>query len=397
MTQLPDNRLNLQGPLIDFLHSVGTTGQAHDNFPQPGPARFDHMRSYLIALLANQASFSEPIEFRAGTLWFDLNDQSYKYRAENPGPIISTEGANFIDLANGIQLETGLSLATWYQEVKAIISGFDPGVSSIFSKLTNATADETMSAGSIVFVSNNRRVKLTDQSDPAESEPVGVTTTSANANEGVVIQHIGLARMRLEPGLTLHAGDKVWMASQGRGSNVEPGTGNIRQVGVVFDTSEYVGASSDPTALVLFNLSGVDTTSPAPLPPVPPMSFTAGANIGAGSIVYLDGVADNEVKPADATGLVKANTVVGVARNTALTGQTVLVDTFGPLTVLSDAAIIGTGMPLYLSLSTGKVTTVQPSVSGQVVLFLGYANTHTTLGFQPFTMTWAPRAPVVVA
>lgn len=397
MTQLPDNRLNLQGPLIDFDTTVGTTGQAHDTFPKPGPARFDQMRSYLIALLANQSSFSEPVEFRVGSLWFDLNDTFFKYRANNPGPIISTEGNNFIDLANGIKLDTGLSLADWYEEVKDIISGIDPGVSSIFSRLTNATADEAMSAGSIVYVSSNRRVKLADQTNPAKSEPVGVITVSANMNEGTVIQHIGLARLRMAPGLTLHPGDKVWMGAAGRGTNDEPATGNIRQVGVVFDTSDYVPTASDPTTLVLFNLAGVDATSPAPIV-VPPLEFIASGSIGAGAILYLDGSGSNKVSIADANVLGHCNTIVGVARNTVTVGQTVLVDTFGALTVLSDGTPpIGAGVPVYLSLSTGKVTATQPSTSGQVVAFLGYANTPTSGSFQNLTITWAPRAPVVVA
>jgi hypothetical protein len=405
MTLLPDNRINLQGPLVDFT-KVGTTGQAHDLFPQPGPARFDQMRSYLIALLANQSSFSEPIEFRVGSLWFDLNVNAFKYRAETPGPIISTEGSFFIDLANGILLEPGLSLEAWYQQVKEIITTIDPGVSSLFSKLTNATAEEAMSAGSIVYVSNNRRVKLTDQSLPTKSEPVGVTTTSANVNEGVVLQHIGLARVRMASGLTLSPGDKVWMGTMGRGTNDEPGTGEIRQVGVIFDTSDYVPSALESTALVLFNLGGIDTSSPAPVV-VPPMSFIAGVGgVAAGAVVYLDGIAPNEVKQARADSILHSNTVVGVARNTASVGGTVLVDTFGPLSVLSDASLISAGSPVYLSASifgVGKVhwsanVSLDPDfISGTVVLLLGYAITGTTLPFQPFTMVWAPRAPVVVA
>lgn len=396
MTLLPDNRFNLQGPLIDFDASVGTTGQAHDTFPKPGPARYDHMRSAIIALLSNQSSFLEPVEFRVGSLWFDLNSSSYKYRAETPGPIITTEGSNFISLTNGIELETGLSLQTWYEQVKEIITSVDPSISSIFSKLTNATADEAMSAGSLVYVSNNKRVKLTDQSLPSKSEPVGAITVSANVNEGTVIQHIGLIHLRMASGLTPIAGDKIWMGTDGRGTTDEPATGNIRQVGVVFDTSDYVPSASSPTVLALLNLAGIDTTSPAPVV-VPPMEFIAGAVIGAGAIVYLDGIANNEVKEAKADAIVRSNTVVGVARNAALIGQTVLVDIFGALSVVSDTTLISAGSPVYLSAtSIGRMSFAQPSTTGQVVLLLGYANTGTALPFQPFTMTWAPRAPVVV-
>lgn len=397
MTLLPDNRLNLQGPLIDFDTEVGTTGQAHDTFPKPGPARYDQMRSYLIALLSNQSSFSEPVEFRVGSLWFDLNVASFKYRAETPGPIISTEGSNFLNLSNGIELATGLSLQTWYDQVKEIITTVDPGISSIFSKLTNATADEAMSAGSLVYVSNNKRVKLTDQSLPSKSEPVGITITSANINEGTVIQHIGLVSMRMQTGLTISAGDKVWMGIDGCGTTDEPATGNIRQVGVVFDTSGYVPADLNPATLVLLNLAGIDTTSPAPVV-VPPMSFVAGAGgVAAMAIVHLDGLASNEVKKAQADSASHTNAIVGVARNTAIAGGTVYVDTIGALTVLADAVIIAPGETIYVSpTDIGKVTNVAPSTTGQVVAVLGYANTSTGATFQPFQMTWSPRTPTVV-
>lgn len=71
---LPDNRLRLQAPAIDFTNNVGITGQDHDNYPAPNQqARYDHLRMYLIALLANQSSYSAPTQYREGTLWFNLN------------------------------------------------------------------------------------------------------------------------------------------------------------------------------------------------------------------------------------------------------------------------------------------------------------------------------------
>lgn len=396
MSLLPDNRVNLQPPLIDFDTSVGTTGQAHDTFPKPGPARYDHMRSYLIALLAHQASFLPPVEFRLGSIWFDLNESFFKYRASNPGPIITTEGDSWEDIAKGIKLEDGLSLATWYEEVKTIISGIDPSVSSIFSRLTNAIAGENLSVGSIVYVSGNKTVKLADHTITGTAEPVGVTTTSASPGGTTVLQHIGLALVRIEPGLTLTAGDKLWLGTAGRATNIEPVAGIIRQVGVVFDNTGYVPSSSDPSALVLFSLAGIDTV---PSPPFPAVEYTAGSGgVGQGSVVYLDGIAANEVKQAKADLLVTCNSVVGVSRTAVLAGDTVLTDAIGHVTVFSSADLIAIGSPIYLSpTNAGKVTGIQPTTSGQVVVFLGYADTGTSLPFQYFSMTWSPRAPVVVA
>ena len=68
------SRLNL----IDFVADVGIASQDHDNYPPPqGQARFDHMRMAIIALLSQQASFSEPTQYRDGTPWFDLTDQTW--------------------------------------------------------------------------------------------------------------------------------------------------------------------------------------------------------------------------------------------------------------------------------------------------------------------------------
>jgi hypothetical protein len=112
---LPDDRIDLQPPLIDFT-DVGTTGQAHDTFPQPGQARFDWMRSYLIGLLSNQSSFNEPIEFRVGSVWFDLNTRGFQYRTPGISPIFTTEGENWVSLSNGIVLATGLTLQQWFEQ-----------------------------------------------------------------------------------------------------------------------------------------------------------------------------------------------------------------------------------------------------------------------------------------
>src|SRR5574341_388463 len=114
---LPDGRIRLPGPKIDFDAEVGTTGKAHDTFPQPGQARFDHMRSFLIGLLSNQASYNEPVEHRLGTLWYDLNTGAYKFRTD-VGPLLDVDGNNWASLASGIELEPGLTLNDWFEQIR---------------------------------------------------------------------------------------------------------------------------------------------------------------------------------------------------------------------------------------------------------------------------------------
>lgn len=84
LPSIPDNRLRLPAPKIDFIDDVGTTGQGHDNYPAPqDQARFDHLRMYLISLLAHQSSYDTPTEYRDGTIWFDLNDSTLKIRSNS--------------------------------------------------------------------------------------------------------------------------------------------------------------------------------------------------------------------------------------------------------------------------------------------------------------------------
>lgn len=396
MSLLPDDRINLQPPLVDFS-VVGTTGQAHDTFPAPGQARFDWMRSYLIGLLSHQSSFSEPIEFRLGTTWFDLNNASFKYRAGATHPILLNEGDSWLSLSNGIELDTGLSLQDWFTQVQAIlVNPPDPNVASLFSKLTNATASEAISAGSLVYVSSDRHVALADQSNPSKSEVIGVTTVSVGSGAGTVVQHVGLAVVRMDSGLTLMAGQRVWLSVAGKGSNTEPLTGVFRQVGVVFDASIYHSTDPNPIALVVILPSGVDTDSSATLS-MPAEVFVAGpSGVVAGAVVYKTTVI-NQCAMANASNLNTSNTVLGIARNSAISGGTVLVDRFGGLSVVAEPSIsISTGDVCYLSaLVAGAVTNVAPVGTGKVVLVLGYAKQATLVPSGPFVLSWSPRTPSV--
>lgn len=393
---LPDDRINLQPPLIDFDTTVGTTGQAHDEFPKPGQARYDWMRSYLIGLLSNQSAFCEPIEFRLGTLWFDLNVSSFKYRAGTTQPIITTEGENFISLAHGIELETGLSLQQWFEQIQAIINPPDPNVAATFSKLTNATTTEAVSAGSFVYVSGDRKVANADQTDPGRSEVIGVATISAGSGAGTIVQHVGLASVRMEPGLALIAGQRCWLGTAGRGTNVEPLVGVFRQVGIIFDASVYVGSDSNPTALVVVLPAGVDASSSTTLL-MPAEVFIAGPlGIVAGAVVYKTSTI-NQVAHASAANIALCNTFLGIARNSAAPGGTVLVDRFGGLNVIAEPSVsIATGDICWLSaLVAGAITNVAPTGSTQVDLVLGYAKQATVVPGGAFVMSWSPRTPTI--
>jgi hypothetical protein len=129
---LPDNRIKFPATKIDFATTVGVSGQDHDSFPAPGQARYDHMRMFLIGLLAQQASLTEPIQYRDGTPWFDLNTFSLKIRV----------GTSWVSYADAIALtepdDDGkvVTLGAWYAAVQATLVNLAPEV--VFSGQCNA-------------------------------------------------------------------------------------------------------------------------------------------------------------------------------------------------------------------------------------------------------------------
>jgi hypothetical protein len=227
---LPDNRIRLPSPLIDFTGDVGDTGKAHDSFPEAGPARFDHMRMFLIGLLANQASFQEPIEFRLGSWWFDLNSGIFKYRADE-GATIDTDGANWVSLANAIELMDGLTLQQWYDQIKDTIEAVPVAVDGV---------EETYIAGATIDTGNIVRknatpdeVELADASALSTSDDtVGVAVSSATATNNITIANAGVRTVRAETTISITAGDKVFLATAaGRVTNVEPSiSGTVKYV-----------------------------------------------------------------------------------------------------------------------------------------------------------------------
>ena len=114
---LPDNRIRIPAPPIDFEDDVGETGQDHDRFPEPGQARYDWMRMFLIGLLANQASYSEPVNYRKGSFWVDLNTGILKTRTGE-----GIAGTEWSDIGELIQVSPGLTLQGWFDAVSASLA-----------------------------------------------------------------------------------------------------------------------------------------------------------------------------------------------------------------------------------------------------------------------------------
>lgn len=126
---LPDYRIRFPSSKIDFYNEVFggvLSGQQIDEYPEPGQARYDWMRMTIIGLLSNQSSYEEPINYKVGTMWFNLNDFFYKYY----------NGEKFDDIAHAIKIEDK-SLFDWSKEIRSKFSD-----QAIFSGVADSTTNE---------------------------------------------------------------------------------------------------------------------------------------------------------------------------------------------------------------------------------------------------------------
>lgn len=104
-----DNRIILSPTRV----TMPTVGQDHDNYPPPqGQVRYDHMRTFLIGLLSQQSSESEPSERRDGTPWFDMNS----------GMLKIWYNGQWREYSEVISLNGEITLIEWYNSVANAIS-----------------------------------------------------------------------------------------------------------------------------------------------------------------------------------------------------------------------------------------------------------------------------------
>jgi hypothetical protein len=146
---LPDNRLRFPAVKIDFTNDIGVTGQDHDTVPNPGTARYDHILMWFIGLLSNQSSFSEPTQYRDGTLWFDLNVNILK--VYNNG--------TWSSLSEIISLADGVTLQQWYDQLSVYLETFGPEITfsgAITSNTNSITIPESLRG----YVTSNTKCYL---------------------------------------------------------------------------------------------------------------------------------------------------------------------------------------------------------------------------------------------
>jgi hypothetical protein len=185
MATLPDNRIRLPAVKIDFSADVGVTGQLHDLYPSPsGQARYDHMRMFLIGLLAQQASYSEPTQYRDGTPWFDLNTLCLKIRRNGAwAPISDSVGLSEDSDGNVV------TLSDWYTAAQEILVNQAPEV--VFSGVcrTDSVAEITIPSSLQASLHSDSRVFLFINGglvDPRNCSLIGTPATTIRLS-GVVL------------------------------------------------------------------------------------------------------------------------------------------------------------------------------------------------------------------
>ena len=102
---IPDYRIRFPSNKINFDEDVyggSPDGQDVNDFPESGQARYDWMRMAIIGLLANQSSIEEPLNYKIGTLWYNLNDEFLKY----------FDGEDWAEVASAIRIGD-MSLKDW--------------------------------------------------------------------------------------------------------------------------------------------------------------------------------------------------------------------------------------------------------------------------------------------
>jgi hypothetical protein len=141
----PDNRIRFPAAKIDFATDVGIASQDHDSYPPAqGQARYDHMRMAVIGLLSQQSSFDEPSQYRDGTPWFDLNDNTLKISLNS----------EWIPISDAISIEqdiSGLNTKT----LTEFITEFDEPLSSLAAEIV-FSGSATATASSITIPTSLR-------------------------------------------------------------------------------------------------------------------------------------------------------------------------------------------------------------------------------------------------
>lgn len=111
------------------------------------------------------------------------------------------------------------------------------------------------------------------------------------------------------------------------------------------------------------------------------VSFIAGEDLTAGDIVVASKSVAGEVVKANATSFTTCEDVVGVAIESKLSTESVIIRTFGVATVTTDGTNFDLGKRVYVHTTAGQGSKSAPNIDGNVVYLLGNATSATNQVF----------------
>jgi len=117
-------------------------------------------------------------------------------------------------------------------------------------------ASAPLSLGQLVYLSGNRQVSVSDRTDLASIYVLGVASKAAPAGGVLEIAKDGEAVVLFETGLALNPGDPIYLATNGRASNVAPAAPGeaLVEIGELLDASGYNPLDPNPTAEVVIEV-----------------------------------------------------------------------------------------------------------------------------------------------
>lgn len=104
-----------------------------------------------------------------------------------------------------------------------------------------AIAGEALAAGEVVYISGNQTFSKADRANLLKIFAIGVALANAAPGGFVEAQTTGVVPVLFDPGLTLSAGDPVYLSQDGRATNIPTGTPGeaLVEIGEIFNASGY--------------------------------------------------------------------------------------------------------------------------------------------------------------
>jgi len=104
----------------------------------------------------------------------------------------------------------------------------------------------TIGKGRFLKLAGNNQVDIASNDSEENSRVLGVNREAGSTNDSIPVVFFGITEVQLETGLSPVAGDYIYLSANGLGRlDPPPEPAIIRILGVITDSSQYVGTSLD--------------------------------------------------------------------------------------------------------------------------------------------------------